>query len=333
MPIRVAVDAMGGDHAPSVVVQGALNALGDSTDIHVMLFGPEDVVTPLVVAGGGDSLDSLSVVHSADVITMEDSPAAALKTKQASSIHKGLGACKTGHADAFVSAGNTGATMAAALFILERLKGVKRPTIIGYFPTLKGHSILLDAGANVDCKPSHLVQFAQMGSIYVKRAMHKEKPTVALMNIGEEPGKGNAQAKDAYKLLSTAHHVNFVGNIEGRDIMNHAADVVVTDGYVGNILLKFGESVASVLPQMIGAEMMSLEMSQEEQATVIKALRGVKSRFDYQEYGGGPLLGVDGTVIIGHGGSNEKAVQNMILHAAEMVKEDVTGSISTALSK
>lgn len=332
MPIRVAVDAMGGDHAPEVVVKGAISAVAKSSDVEVVLFGPQTTIAPLVDKWSEGEIRKPTIVDSPDVIGMADPPAVALKTKKESSIHKGLIACKSGDADAFISAGNTGAAMAAALFLLGRQSGVKRPTLVGYFPTLRGHCILLDAGANVDCKPSHLVQFAQMGSIYAARAMHRENPTVALMNIGEEPGKGNAQAKAAYKLLCKAPYINFVGNIEGRDILTHAADVVVADGYVGNVLLKFGESVASVIPKMVGAEMMSLKMSQEEQAIVIRALRGVRSRFDYQEYGGAPLLGVDGTVIIGHGGSNEQAVENMIFNAVEMVREDVSGSISAALS-
>lgn len=332
MSIRVAVDAMGGDHAPEVVIQGAVNAVNHSEGTDVILFGPAELLTPILERLSEGKSRQPSIVDAPDIITMSDSPSVALKTKQNSSIHKSLFACKVGEADAFVSAGNTGAVMAAALFILGRQEGVQRPSIIGYFPTLKGHSIMMDAGANVDCKPSHLVQFAQMGNVYAKRVLHRENPTVALVNIGEEPGKGNTQAKDAYTLLSEAPGLNFIGNIEGRDVLNHAADVVVADGFVGNILLKFGESVASVLPKMVGAEMMRLGMSQEEQGTVAKALNGVKARFDYQEYGGTPLLGVNGTVIIGHGGSNEHAIKNMIMNAEEMVREDVSGSISAALS-
>lgn len=332
MSIRVAVDAMGGDDAPDVVIKGVLSSLEKASDLEILLFGPEATIDPLLTRLSVGAKRKPTLVDSPDIITMSDSPTTVLKTKQESSIHKALSACKRGEADAFISAGNTGAIMAAALFLLGRLSAVKRPTLLGYFPTLRGHCILLDAGANVDCKPDHLVQFAQMGSVYAERAMHRENPTVALMNIGEEPGKGNIQAKEAYKLLSKAPNLNFVGNIEGRDMLTHAADVVVADGYVGNVLLKFGESVASVLPKMVSAEMMSLEMSQEEQAIVIRALRGVKARFDYQEYGGAPLLGLDGTVIIGHGGSNEQAVENMIFNAVEMVTQNVSGSITAALS-
>jgi len=332
MSIRVAVDAMGGDHAPEVVVRGALNALSKHSDIQVILFGPESTVAPVMADMADGGAPKPAIFDAPEVISMADSPSIALKTKTDSSIHRGLVACHEGFADAFISAGNTGAVMAAALIILGRQTGVKRPSLVGYFPTVRGHCILLDVGANVDCKPTHLVQFAQMGSVYAERVMHRANPTVALMNIGEEPGKGNNQAKAAQKLLAKTPNLNFVGNIEGRDMLTHAADVVVSDGFVGNILLKFGESVASILPQMIGAEMASLKMSEQDQGTVGRALRGVAARFDYQQYGGAPLLGVDGNVIIGHGGSNEQAIENMIFNAAEMVREDVSGSISAALA-
>lgn len=333
MSIRVAVDAMGGDHAPGVVVEGAVNALGKNDDLEVILFGPESILRPLVQTADSESNPRLRISDAPDIISMSDKPAAALKAKTKSSIHLGVGACKAGHADAFISAGNTGVVMAASFFILGRLPDVKRPSVIGFYPTVKGQCILVDAGTNVDCKPEHLVQFAQMGTVYVERVMHKTNPTVGLLNIGEEPGKGNEQAKSAHMLLQNASHLNFIGNIEGRDILNHAADVVVCDGFVGNILLKFGESIASVLPQMIAAEMAHLKMPREEQLIVGRALSGVKARFDYQEYGGAPLLGVAGNVIIGHGGSSTLALENMILTAVEMVREDVTGSISAALSE
>jgi glycerol-3-phosphate acyltransferase PlsX len=274
----------------------------------------------------------MRVVHAPDIVGMAESPSTALKTKIESSIHLGLKACKGGTASAFVSAGNTGAVMAASLFILGRLPGVKRPSLIGYFPTLKGHCILLDAGANVDCKPEHLVQFAKMGTVYVKSTNRSDNPSVGLINIGEEPGKGNEQAKATFDLLSTEKDLNFIGNIEGRDVLRHAADSVIADGYVGNIMLKFGESVATVLPRMVGIEMKRLGMGAEEQGVVGKALNGVKAQFDYQEYGGAPLLGVNGTVIIGHGGSNELAFENMVTNAAHMVRDRVSDYISEALS-
>lgn len=333
MPIRVAIDAMGGDNAPEAVVAGAIDALEQSdSDVHVLLAGPEDKLRPLVDQADPKGTLNLHVAHAPEVIGMDESPAAAIKNKQESSIHLGLGMCKEGTADAFCSAGNTGAVMAGSLFILGRQIGVARPSVIGYFPTLSGTSILLDVGTNVDCKPEHLVQFARMGSIYVRRALQCEHPKVALLNVGEEPGKGDELSKAAHQLLSEADGLNFIGNIEGRDILMHRADVIVCDGFVGNTLLKFGESVASVLPQMLGQEMRRLGLSEDEQAVVARAFAGVRARFDYEEFGGAPLLGVNGTVLIGHGGSGELAFSNMVHAAVRMVRENVTESIGAALA-
>ena len=333
MPTRVAIDAMGGDHAPSVVIEGAVRVVKEHPGVIApVLVGPEGVIAPLLAEHDPDGALGISVQHAPEVIGMDESPAAAIKSKTGSSIHIGLGLCKAGHADAFVSAGNTGAVMGASLFLLGRVSGISRPAVIGYYPTLRGTCILVDVGANVDCKPEHLVQFAHMGRVYAERVLGVESARVALMNIGEEPGKGNELAKDAYKALSEAPGLSFVGNIEGRDLLQHAADVVVCDGFVGNILLKFGESVASVLPKMIGAEMQRLGMTADEQQVVARALKGVRDRFDYEEYGGMPLLGVDGTVIIGHGGSSALAVKNMILSADAVVRNRVAASIAAAVN-
>lgn len=328
MKIRVAVDAMGGDHAPGVVVNGSVAAAKRAENVHVMLFGPADVLRPLAEEAGAPS--NVTVHDAPQVIGMAESPATAVKGKPDSSICKGLGAVAHGHADAFISAGNTGACMAGSLFILGRLPGVSRPAILGVYPTVKGRCMLLDAGSNMDCKPEHLVQFAHMGSVYSQRVLKVNSPTVGLVNVGEEPGKGNEQTKEAHELLLTAG-LNFVGNIEGRDVMEHAADVVVCDGFVGNVMLKLGESIASVLPRMLGAEMKRQGMSPEEQAVVARALSGVAKQFDYEEYGGVPLLGVKGTVILGHGGSKEKAFENMVLVAVEAARQDVPGSISASI--
>ncbi|MFT5142304.1 MAG: glycerol-3-phosphate acyltransferase PlsX [Rhodothermales bacterium] len=331
MSIRVAVDAMGGDHAPSVAVRGcvdAARAMGDS--VQILLFGPEGELSPLLSAAGSRS--NVTVVHAPRVIGMCESPAVAVKGKPDSSICMAAGAVAKGHADAFVSAGNTGAVMAAALFILGRLKGVSRPAVIGHYPTVKGFCVLLDVGTNVDCKPEHLRQFAHMGAIYSERVLKVKNPSVGLLNIGEEPGKGNEQAKAAHQLLSEASGLNFIGNVEGRDVMRHGADVVVCDGFVGNVVLKLGESVAHIIPQMIGEEMQRQKMTPDDQAVVARALAGVSKRFDYEEYGGVPMLGIGGTVIIGHGGSREKAFGNMVRAAVETARQDVAGSISAALA-
>ncbi len=334
MSIRIVVDAMGGDDAPDVVVQGAATVLAESDrDVHLILTGPAQRVGPLVQELPVSAQQRITVVDAPDIIGMDDSPTTAIKTKTASSIHVGLGLCKQGKADGFVSAGNTGAVMAGSLFILGRLPGVSRPSVIGYFPTVKGTCIVLDVGTNVDCKPDHLVQFAHMGAIYAERVLGVGEPRCALLNVGEEPGKGDELAKAAHEALTAASGLHFVGNVEGRDIMKHAADVVVCDGFTGNILLKFAESVAEILPRMLGAEMHRLAMSPEEQGTVAKAFGGVKARFDYREFGGVPLLGVDGNVVIGHGGSDAYAIKNMILAADSMIASRVTPLISEAMNR
>ena len=334
MAVRVAVDAMGGDKAPAIVVDGALRAVRTATDeLHILLFGPEEQLRKELYArtGGSGSDLPIVVIDAPEVIGMGEAPASAVKNKKRSSIHVGLMAHKQGQADAFVSAGNTGAVMAASLFILGRLPNVARPSVIGYYPTTKSYCIVLDVGTNVDSKPEHLVQFAKMGTIYAKAVMKREKPVVALMNIGEEPGKGNEQVKAAFNLLQQEPDVHFRGNIEGRDLLHHAADVVVCDGFVGNIILKLGESISTAFPHMIAEEMLQSGMTPDEQKMVMRVLGNVRKRFDYEEYGGAPLLGVNGNVLIGHGGSSERAIERVILLAAEEAEQDVAGSIAAAL--
>ena len=332
MPTRIAVDAMGGDHAPEVVVEGAALALASKDrDLALLLTGPQERISPLVQQLSEADRARITVVDAPQVIEMDESPATAIKTKTASSIHVGIGLCKAGKAHGFVSAGNTGAVMAGGLFILGRLPGIARPSVIGYFPTLKGTCILVDVGTNVDCKAEHIVQFGRMGAIYAQEVLGAQNASVGLLNVGEEPGKGNELAKESYEALNQAEDLNFIGNIEGRDVMAHAADVVVCDGFTGNVLLKFAESVAGILPKMIGAEMMRLQMPPDEQAIVGKALQGVRARFDYKEFGGMPLLGIDGTVLIGHGGSDAVAVKNMILAADTMISLKVSERIAASV--
>ncbi len=319
---------MGGDHAPDVVVEGAVRAVeARRGDLEVLLVGPHDTVDTLLSAYPSDSV---RVVDASEVIAMDESPAVAVKKKTKSSIHVGLGLHKAGDADAFVSAGNTGAVMAASLFILGRLPGVARPAILTVYPTLRGVCYVIDVGANVDCRAEHLVQFAHMGRIYVERAIKTANPTVGLLSVGEERSKGNELTKEAYELIEQDKRINFVGNVEGRDIMAHGADVVVCDGFVGNVVLKLGESIATVLPQMIGGEMQRQKLPAESQRMVAGVLQGVKESFDYEEYGGMPLLGVAGTTLIGHGGSSARAVENMILAAAQVAERKVAGSIADA---
>ncbi|HEX7071795.1 MAG TPA: phosphate acyltransferase PlsX [Rhodothermales bacterium] len=330
MAIRIAVDAMGGDAAPGVVVEGAVQAARAHPErLRILLFGREEAVRTELARHDVAGL-AIDVVDAPEVIGMAEAPATAVKTKRQSSIHLGLGAHKQGHADAFISAGNTGAIMAASLFILGRLPNVARPAVIGFFPTTTSYCIVLDIGTNVDCRPEHLVQFARMGAIYARHVARRENPSVGLVNIGEEPGKGNEQVKAAFEMLRAEEGLNFRGNIEGRDILHHAADVVVCDGFVGNVMLKLGESVATALVQMVGAEMAAQGLSDSERALVARVLGGVKRRFDYEEYGGATLLGVDGNVLIGHGGSTARAIKRMIETAVDVVEHNVRDSIASA---
>ena len=332
MATRVAVDAMGGDDAPGVVVEGAIRAAREHPDrVELLLFGPEATVQAELDGRDTDGLP-LTVVDAPEVIGMAESPSAALKSKPNSSIHRGVGAHKQGHADAFVSAGNTGAVMAAALFISGRLPGVHRPTLPGYFPTTKGMAIVLDVGANVDVRAEHLVQFAQMGRIFVERVLGTENPSVALINVGEESKKDTEAVKEAHELLSARDDLRFIGNIEGRDLFHHGADVVVCDGFVGNIMLKLGESFSTVLPQLIRQEIGRQGLGEQEAGLVGKVLHGALNRFNYENYGGVPLLGVDGNVLIGHGGSTPRAIEQMIVRACELVEQNVTGQIADALA-
>lgn len=325
---------MGGDRAPEVVVEGTVRAAAALRGrAELLLFGPSHVLTETLAKHPDARGLSIEIVEAPEIIGMAESPAGAVKNKQRSSIHVGLGVHKRGEADAFVSAGNTGAVMAAALFILGRLPNVSRPAVIGFFPTTKSYSIVLDIGTNVDCRPEHLVQFARMGTIYAQHVARRQNPTVGLINVGEEPGKGNEQTKAAYELLKADPNLNFRGNVEGRDVLHHAADVVVCDGFVGNVMLKLGESVSTALVQMVRREMANQQLSESDQEVVARVLGAVQKRFDYEEYGGATLLGVDGNVLIGHGGSTPRAIERMIQTAAEVVELGVRESIAAAFKE
>lgn len=333
--VRVAIDAMGGDRAPDVVIEGALQAArAASGALHVVLVGPEDELEARLAPLKNADLP-VSVVHAPEVVGMDEAPAAAAKGKPNSSMHVGIGLHRAGKVDAFVSAGNTGAVMAVALLGLGRLPGVARPALPGVFPTTGGPCVLLDVGANMDCRPEHLVQFAQMGSVFASRVFGCELPRVGLLNVGEEPGKGNEAAKAAYQLLRARSDIHFVGNVEGRDLMQHAADVVVCDGFVGNIVLKFGESIKTVLPALIRREVGRLGSDGQAgggMALMQQVLDGVMKGFSYEEFGGTPLLGLDGTVLIGHGGSSDRAIARMIQAAADMVRADMCGELTESLA-
>ncbi|MEM1097036.1 MAG: phosphate acyltransferase PlsX [Bacteroidota bacterium] len=331
MPIRVAIDAMGGDHAPAAAVEGSALAIAESDDLVVLLVGQTERLNAEIERLGVAS-PALRVVEAPEVIGMDESPTAAVKKKRHSSVHIGLGAHKAGQADAFVSAGNTGAVMAASLFILGRVSGVSRPSVVTIFPTTHGRCVVLDAGTNVDCKPEHLVQFAKMGSVYAERILGAKDATVGLLNIGEEPGKGNELAKATHDLLQAEDALNFKGNIEGRDVFNHGADVVVCDGFVGNVMLKFGESLAGFIKHLFGGEMKRLQYTPEQMQLVGQVMKGVSRNFDYEETGGAPLLGVSGNVLIAHGSSSARAFKKLVLAGAEVARRDVAGSIAAVFA-
>ncbi|MCA1597118.1 MAG: phosphate acyltransferase PlsX [Chloroflexi bacterium] len=309
MPVRVALDAMGGDFAPGETVRGAMQAAG--ADLEVILFGDADHIERERASLPVNP--SVSVVHTSQVVEMHAHPVEAFRRMPDSSLRRAVEAVKSGQASAMVSAGNTGAVMAAAKLTLGGVEGVDRPAIAAMLPTTCGRSLLIDAGANVDCTPLNLYQFALMGSIYIRAIWKKDVPSVGLINIGEEPGKGNALSKQAYDLLSESCP-GFAGNIEPREFFVGKVDVAVCDGFVGNILLKAGEGVA----EMIGNSLMQL--SGELGAEVVqKALHRLRDKMDYAVYGGAPLLGVNGACFIAHGRSKAMAISNALGVAAEAV--------------
>jgi len=336
--ISIAVDAMGGDYAPVNVVAGACEAIVESAGrFHLVLVGPEDTIRAALRDYGRHSgasappPDSYSIAHAPEVIDMHDLPTAALKTKRKSSISVGLYLQKDGDVQAFVSAGNTGAVLSAATLILGRIHGIGRPTIGALVPTAKSPCLLVDAGANVDCRPQHLLEFAVMGSIYVSALRDLKRPRVGLLSIGEEDTKGNEATLAALKLLRKSN-LNFVGNVEGGDILSGDIDVVVCDGFAGNILLKFGESIPHFLKTKFKAFAEVSITNKVVGLMVRNALRKVMKDMDYQEYGGVPLLGVNGVAIIGHGKSTPRAIKNMVYRAEEMVLKTVNRNIQESLA-
>ncbi len=338
--LTIVVDAMGGDNAPACVVDGVVEALRESSNrFEILLIGQDEKVAPLLRQHDTAGLN-LRFMHAPEVVTMEDVPATAVKAKQESSLVLGLKLCKSKEADAFVSAGNTGAMMAASLFVLGRLPGVLRPTIYAYFPRLgEGLTNIVDVGANVDCKPENLVQFAEMLTIYQRYAAKIDNPVVGLLNIGEEEGKGPDYLKQAWNLLQEAHgqgKINFIGNIEGHDILAGKATIVVCDGLVGNTILKFGESIPHFLGALFKPALEKLVMAgkldQNSAALAGQAFKGIFEPFDVEKFGGVPFLGVDGISIVGHGRSSSRAIKNMIYMAEHMIEQRVNERIAEMLS-
>jgi len=318
--IRIAVDAMGGDHAPEEVVKGAEAYLKEN-DVTLLLVGNKDRIGRL------KKDPRIEIVHCDEVIGMNESPVSAVKQKKNASINVAIELVMNKRADAVVSAGNTGAIMASALFKLGRIEGIERPAIATIFPNVHGGEfLLLDMGANVDCRPKHLEQFAQMGSVYAEHAMHIKNPRVGLLNIGAEIEKGNELTQESYPLIKEKN-LNFIGNVEGGDIFTGKVDVVVCDGFVGNIVLKISESLSTLLFTLLKDEIKKDLMSKAGALLLKPAFRNFRKRIDYDEHGAAPLLGIDGIVFKAHGRARAKAIKSAIGVCVEAAKEDVVKSI------
>lgn len=327
--MRIAVDAMGGDHAPEEIVKGACLA-AQELDTGVLLVGDGAKISPIL-----DTIPhkGVEILHASDVVAMGAHPLEAVRKQRDSSIVVAADCVKRGQAQALVSAGSTGATMAASLLGWGRIKGIERPAIGTVIPTLQGACVLLDSGAQVDARPNHLVQFAHMGATYARQVLGIENPRVGLLNIGEEEAKGSQLVLDVYPRLQNDERLNFIGNIEGRDILPGRADVVVCDGFVGNVILKFAEGMARTLFGMI-KDSMELSWRRKFGGLLMKdALHSIKDKFDYTEYGGAPLLGVRGVCIISHGSSNAKAIKNAIRAAQGAVERQVVAHIEATIAE
>ncbi|HLG76313.1 MAG TPA: phosphate acyltransferase PlsX [Ktedonobacteraceae bacterium] len=332
--VRVALDAMGGDHAPGEIVLGAVEAAREY-GIGVYLVGQEQAIRAELAKYDTTGLD-LPVLHTDEVIPMDEhDPARAARNKNTSMV-RALQLVRDGEALGAVSAGNSGAMMAASLFTLKRLPGVERPALGGVFPTRDGICLVIDMGANTDCKPEYLQQFAIMGSIYMEKLFHVSSPRIGLLANGEEEGKGNEQVQLAHQLLKESAPtlgLNFIGNVEGRDIPAGGADVVVCDGFVGNVVLKLSEGLSETLIDLIKTQIASDLPGKLAGAVVRPRLRKLVKRLDYAEYGGVPLLGVNGSAIISHGRSKARAIKNALRVARQTAETNVAGAISEGLSK
>ncbi len=324
--VHVAVDAMGGDHAPQEIVAGALDALAKYPDVCVTLVGQEDAITSCLDQKTYDT-SRLFVKHASEIIETAEHPVAAIRRKKDSSMVVGLNMVKNKEADALVSAGNSGALLAGGTLLVGRIRGIERPPLAPLIPTKCGVSILVDCGANVDAKPSNLVQFARMGSLYMQHVMGMTSPRVAIVNIGAEEEKGNALVKETFPLLKACDDINFIGSIEAREIPNGAADVIVCDAFVGNVILKLYEGMAKTLVGVIKEGLMSTLISKIGAMLALPALKGTLKRFDASEYGGAPLLGINGLVVKTHGSAKAKEVCNTIGQCITFQKEDMRGVI------
>ena len=329
--VNVAVDAMGGDNAPVEIVKGAVEAVNASKSVKVFLVGREDVIKTELAKYTYDE-SQMEVVHAEDVIETGEPPVMAIRKKKDSSIVKAMYLVKNGTCDAFVSAGSTGAVLVGGQVIVGRIKGVERPPLAPLIPTEAGVSLLIDCGANVDARPSHLVQFAKMGSIYMENVMGVKNPRVGLMNIGVEEEKGNALVKETYPLLKVCTDINFIGNVEARDIPAGAADVIVCEAFAGNVILKMYEGVSSALVRQIKGGMMSSLRSKIGALLVKPALKQTLKKFGTEEHGGAPLLGLNGLVVKTHGSSKSVEIKNSILQCITFKEQEINEKIKEKIA-
>ncbi|MGV3024698.1 phosphate acyltransferase PlsX [Clostridium thermobutyricum] len=331
--MKIAIDGMGGDHAPSAVVQGVVEAVKIYDDIEVYITGPEDKIREELNKNNYNG-DKIKIINANEVIGTNEHPVMALRRKKDSSIVKALNLVKSGECDAIISAGSTGAFLAGCTLIVGRIKGVERPALAPIMPGRNGSFMVIDSGANVDCKPNYLVQFANMGSIYYESVFNKKSPTVGLVNIGAEEEKGNELTKETHKLLKEEKHLNFIGNVEPREIPSGETDVLVCDGFVGNTVLKLYEGAALNLLGIIKDSIMSASFMPKMGAMLLKPVfKKLKVKFDYKEVGGAPFLGVDGICIKAHGSSDGKAFKNAIKQTRIFYSSDVIGKIKKEISE
>ncbi len=324
--IRVAVDAMGGDNAPVETVKGAVEAVNESGKIQVYLVGKQDVLEK-ELAGYTYMKEQIVVVHASEIIETAEPPVMAIRKKKDSSLVKALNLVKDGTCDAFVSAGSTGAILVGGQVIVGRIKGVERPPLAPLIPTATGCSLLIDCGANVDARPSHLVQFAKMGSVYMEYVMGVKHPKVGIVNIGAEEEKGNALVKETFPLLKNCSGINFIGSVEARDIPAGAADVIVCEAFVGNVILKTYEGVGLTLISKVKEGMMSTLRSKIGALLVKPALKNTLKAFDLEQYGGAPLLGLKGLVVKTHGSSKANEIKNSILQCIAFKEQQISEKI------
>lgn len=329
--VNVAVDAMGGDNAPAEIVKGAVEAVNENSRVKVYLTGQEDRVHAELDKYTYNQ-EQIEIVHTTEVIDMAEPPVMAIRRKKDSSLVRALNLVKEGTCDAYVSAGSTGATLVGGQVIVGRIKGVERPPLAPLIPTENGCALLIDCGANVDARPSHLVQFAKMGSVYMESVIGVKSPRVAIVNIGAEEEKGNALVKETFPLLKNCPDIHFIGSIEARDIPAGKADVIVCEGFVGNIILKMYEGVGAILIKKVKAGMMTSLRSKIGALLVKPALKNTLKAFELEQYGGAPMLGLNGLVVKTHGSSKAVEIKNSILQCVTFTEQDINQKIKEKIT-